>query len=177
MAAACRAAAAGLAPPADAATREELLAKFLAAPEVYGVLAGTETWKMHRKWADKYRDRYGPLVRDRIDRARAISRAQVAAVEPSQAALILTWTRFFQTFDFLVMPATPFPALAKADCNLANRLRMLGLTAPASLAGLPVLTIPVPLPSGLSTGIQVIVNSPESPVIPWALRSLGHSSA
>ncbi len=46
---------------------------------------------------------------------------------------------------------------------------MLGLTAPASLAGLPVLTIPLRLSSGLSTGIQVIVSHPQSPVISWAL--------
>jgi aspartyl-tRNA(Asn)/glutamyl-tRNA(Gln) amidotransferase subunit A len=177
VAAACRAAAASLAPPAEAATRDELLAKFLAAAEVYGVLAGTETWKMQKKWADKYRDRYGPLVRERIERARSISRAQVAAVEPSQAALKLVWTQFFTGNDFLVMPATPFPALAKADCNHANRLRLLSLTAPASLAGLPVLTIPVALPSGMSTGLQVIVNDPQSPVIPWALKTFVQSSA
>jgi len=177
VAVACRAAAASLAQPAEAATRDGLLAKFLAAAEVYGVLAGTETWKMQKKWADKYRDRYGPLVLERIERARSISRAQVAAVEPSQADLKLVWTQFFKANDFLVMPATPFPALAKADCNHANRLRLLSLTAPASLAGLPVLTIPVPLPSGMSTGLQVIVNDPQSAVIPWALETFAQSSA
>ena len=169
VAAACRAAATSLAPAADGATRGELLEKFASAAELYGVLAGLETWKFHRKWADRYRARYGPLVQARLDRARAISQAQVAAVEPSYAALKITWTKFFQAYDFLVMPSSPFPALAKADCTPANRLRMLGLTAPASLAGLPAIAIPVPLPSGMSTGIQVIVNHPQSPVLAWAL--------
>jgi len=68
------------------------------------------------------------------------------------------------------MPATPFAALEKGGYTPANRLRMLGLTAPASLAGLPVLTIPVPLPSGLSTGLQIMVVDPKSPVISWALK-------
>ena len=170
---ACRAAAAALAEPADTGTRSELLATFSASAEVYGVLAGTETCKIHKKWADRYKDRYGPLVRDRIERARAISKAQVAAVEPSHESLKVNWTKFFLAYDFLVMPATPFPALAKADCTHANRLRLLNLTAPASLVGLPVLTIPVPLPSGLSTGLQVVLNHVQSPVIPWALD---HSS-
>jgi amidase/aspartyl-tRNA(Asn)/glutamyl-tRNA(Gln) amidotransferase subunit A len=169
VATACRAAAASLAPAADAATRDELIEKFASAAELYGVIAGLETWKYHRKWADKYRARYGPLVQARLDRARAISQAQVAAVEPSYSALKIAWTKFFQTFDFLVMPSSPFPALAKADCTPANRLRMLGLTAPASLAGLPAIAIPVPLPSGMSTGIQVIVSHPQSPVLGWAL--------
>jgi aspartyl-tRNA(Asn)/glutamyl-tRNA(Gln) amidotransferase subunit A len=169
VASACRAAAAGLAPVADAATRGELIDKFSSAAELYGVLAGLESWKYHKKWADKYRARYGPLVQDRLDRARAISQAQIAAVEPSFAALKVTWTKFFLTYDYLVMPSSPFPALVKADCTPANRLRMLGLTAPASLGGLPALAIPVALPSGMSTGLQVIVNHPQSPVLSWAL--------
>jgi amidase/aspartyl-tRNA(Asn)/glutamyl-tRNA(Gln) amidotransferase subunit A len=177
VAEACRAAAADLTRPADAATRAELLDKFASADEIYGVLAGVESWKIHRKWAEKLRSRYGPLVQDRLDRARGISHAQVAAVEPSYHALRLAWTKFFLTYDYLVLPASPFPALAKAECTPANRLRMLGLTAPASLGALPVLTIPVALPSGMSTGLQVIVNRPQSPVISWALEVCRQSSA
>jgi aspartyl-tRNA(Asn)/glutamyl-tRNA(Gln) amidotransferase subunit A len=177
VAAACAAAAANLAPPADAAARGELLLRFAPAAEVYGVLAGTQTWKIHKKWADRNRGRYGPLVRDRLDRAREISLAQVAAVEPSHAAIRLVWAEFFRTHDFLVMAASPFPAVTKADCTQANRLRMLGLTAPASLGGWPVLTIPVALASGMSTGLQIVVNDPQSPVLPWALGRAPQSSA
>ena len=157
VAAACSAAAAAFAPPAESRTRGELLERFASAAEVYGVLAGTETWKIHRKWADRYRTRYGPLVQDRLDRARAISLAQVAAVEPSQAALKRAWTDFFQGHDFLVMAATPFPALARDQFTPANRLAMLGLTGPASLGGYPVLAVPVRLPNGLTSGLQIIV--------------------
>ena len=171
VASACRAAVSGLAEPADRTARDELLEKFAPAAEIYGVLSGVESWKIHRKWADRYLARYGPLVQDRLQRARAISGAQVAAVEPSFASLTLAWTKFFLTYDFLVMAAAPFPALAKADCTPANRLRMLALTAPASLGGLPALTIPVPLPSGLSAGLQVIVNNLQSPVVSWALEA------
>jgi amidase/aspartyl-tRNA(Asn)/glutamyl-tRNA(Gln) amidotransferase subunit A len=173
VAAACRKAAAAFTVPADAATSEELVHRFEPSAEVYGVLAGVEAWKFHKKWADRQRERYGPLVRERIDRARSISPAQVAAVESSQASLILVWTRYFLSFDFLAMPSAPFAALAKADCTPANRLRMLSLTAPASLAGLPALAIPVPLASGLTAGIQVIFNDPQSPVVPWVLDRVG----
>lgn len=171
VAAACASAAARLAPAADSLTRGELQRAFAPAAEVYGVLAGTESWRIHRKWAERQRGRYGPLLQERLDRAREISPAQVAAVEPSQAALKLAWAKFFQAHDFLVMAATPFPALAKRDCTPASRLRMLGLTAPASLAGLPALAIPVALPSGLSTGLQVVASDPRSPVFAWALAA------
>ncbi|HMD60659.1 MAG TPA: amidase family protein [Opitutaceae bacterium] len=169
---ACAAAASDLAPPADELTRAELVEKFAPAAEIYGVLAGTQSWKIHRKWADRYRGRYGPLVRDRLDRARQISPAQVAAVGPSGAALKLALAKFFLAHDFLIMAAAPFAAPAKSDCTPASRLRMLGLTAPASLAGLPVLTIPVRLASGLSTGLQIIASNPRSPAFPWALSRL-----
>jgi amidase/aspartyl-tRNA(Asn)/glutamyl-tRNA(Gln) amidotransferase subunit A len=175
--AACREAAAEITQPADATTQAELLAKFAPAAETYGVLAGLESWKLHRKWAGKNWGRYGPLLHDRLERARGISHAQVAAVRPSYEAIRLTWTKFFLTYDFLVMPATPFPALAKADCTLANRLRMMNLTTPASLGALPAITIPVPLPSGMSTGLQVIMNHPQSPVASWVLDVCRQSSA
>jgi aspartyl-tRNA(Asn)/glutamyl-tRNA(Gln) amidotransferase subunit A len=174
---ACRNAADELTSPADALTRAELLSKFAPAAETYGVLAGLESWKIHRKWAEKFRGRYGPLLQDRLDQARGISQAQVAAVQPSYEAIRFTWTKFFLSYDYLVMAASPFPALTKADCTHANRLRMMGLTTPASLGALPVLTIPVPLPSGKSTGMQIILNHPQSPVISWVLDVCRQSSA
>ena len=177
VALACRSAALAFTELADEPVRASLREAFSPAAEVYGVLAGVETWKLHRKWADKYRARYGPLVQARLDRARAISPAQVAAVEPSQATILRAWGDFFKSRDFLVMPAAPCGALGTGELSPANRLRMLGLTAPASLAGLPALTIPVPLPSGLSAGLQVVFSRPDSPVAGWVLEAGGHSSA
>ena len=52
---------------------------------------------------------------------------------------------------------------------LTTLLLSLPLTAPASLAGLPVLTIPVPLNSGLTAGLQIILPSADSPAVPWLL--------
>jgi amidase/aspartyl-tRNA(Asn)/glutamyl-tRNA(Gln) amidotransferase subunit A len=177
VALACRSAALVFTEPADEPVRASLQEAFSPAAEIYGVLAGVETRKIHRKWADRYRARYGPLVQARLDRARAISPAQVAAVEPSQATLLRAWGDYFKSRDFLVMPAAPCTALGTGELTPANRLRMLGLTAPASLARLPALTIPVTLPSGLSAGIQVVFSRPDSPVVGWVLEALGHSSA
>ena len=176
VALACRAAADTLTAPADAATREHLLGAFAPAAEIYGILAGAESWHVHRHWADRFRDRYGPLLLERLERARHIGAGQVLGVEAGRQALELAWARFFLSYDFLVMPATPSPALTWAECTHATRLRMLGLTAPVSLAGLPCLALPVALPSGLTTGLQVVVNNPQSPVISWVLEEGRYSS-
>lgn len=169
VSAAFRAAAGRLAPPADAATQAELRAAFASAAENYVVLGSHETWKVHHGWADRFRDRYDPAVWQRLEKARTLTPAQLDAARARRAALGGTWEKFFQAHDFLVLPSSPAAALTKAECTPENRTRILSLTAPAALAGLPALALPVALPSGLSTGIQVIVKDLQSPALQWAL--------
>jgi amidase/aspartyl-tRNA(Asn)/glutamyl-tRNA(Gln) amidotransferase subunit A len=170
VAEALRAAAANYAPAADKTTAEQLRAGFAHATETYAVLQSTEAYKVHADWLDTYREHYSPVVWERLNRGRNWTTAQLDEAHTRHAAMKLLWTNYFLTYDFLILPATPFPALKKTDCTQANRDRLLALNAPASLGGLPVLTIPVTLPSGLTSGLQIIVNSNQSPVIPWALK-------
>jgi amidase/aspartyl-tRNA(Asn)/glutamyl-tRNA(Gln) amidotransferase subunit A len=163
-------AAATYAPAADKTTAEQLLSGFAHATETYAVRQSAEAFTVHAAWLDTYREHYSPVVWERLDRGRNWTTAQLDEAYTQHAAIKLLWTNYFLTYDFLILPATPFPALKKADCTQANRDRLLALNAPASLGGLPVLTIPVALPSGLTTGLQIIVNSNQSPVIPWALK-------
>jgi amidase/aspartyl-tRNA(Asn)/glutamyl-tRNA(Gln) amidotransferase subunit A len=169
VAAACRRAAERFTAPAEPVVRRDLLEVFSGALETYHTLVAQEAWEVHRPWAERQRLRYDPAVWQRLIRAHAITPAQMQSAEAQLAAVRLRWTSFFLTYDFLALPATPCAALTKADCTLANRNRLLALTAPASLGGLPVLTIPVPLPSGLSTGLQIVVNHPQSPALDWVL--------
>ncbi|HEY0946918.1 MAG TPA: amidase family protein [Opitutaceae bacterium] len=170
VALAYRAAAERFAPAADASLTGEFLHAMRDTVQTYAVLQSTEAYAVHSAWLDKFRHRYEPAVWDRIDRGRRWTAADIEAAQVRAAVVKLFWTRIFLTFDFLVLPATPFPALTKSECTLENRNRLLALTAPASLGGLPVLTVPVSLPTGLSTGLQIVVNSPQSPVLSWALR-------
>lgn len=163
-------AAGGLAEPADADVAETFAHVMRNAGLTYSIMQSTEALAVHRDWLDVHRADYGEGVWRLIDRGRNWTDEQRAAAALSFAGVERFWTQFFLTWDFLVLPATPFPALAKADCTPENRARLLALTAPASLGGLPVLTVPVHLGGGRTTGLQIIVNSPHSPVIPWALR-------
>ncbi|MFM9032402.1 MAG: amidase family protein, partial [Opitutaceae bacterium] len=72
------------------------------------------------------------------------------------------WAAYFRQHDFLIMPATPAPAPTKDGCTLEMRNRLIRITAPASLGGLPVLTLPVALPSGLSAGLQIVAPCSDS---------------
>jgi Asp-tRNA(Asn)/Glu-tRNA(Gln) amidotransferase A subunit family amidase len=68
-----------------------------------------------------------------------------------------------------VLPAVPCAAPTKAEATIELRRNILTLCSPASLGGLPVLSIPVPLPSGLTAGLQIVLPSADSPVVPWLL--------
>ena len=169
VARACQSAAGRFAPPADAATRAELHAAFAPALETYGTVVADEAWAVHRPWAEQYRARYDPAVWQRLNRVQSLTPAQREAASRATATIRQTWARYFQTHDFLLLAASPCPALTKAECTLANRNRLLTLTAPASIGGLPVLTLPVSLPSGMTTGLQLVVPSAHSAAVPWAL--------
>lgn len=172
IAAAVDRAAANLAPSADAATREHLIRGFDGSIESYAVLQSIEAYQVHASWLDRYRDRYSPEVWQRLDRGRRWSDEERDRAQLKQTTLRLLWTQFFLTYDYLVLPATPFPAPLPEQRTPAHRQRILALTTPASVGGLPVLTVPVALPDGLSTGLQIVVNHPNSPVIHEILRRL-----
>jgi amidase/aspartyl-tRNA(Asn)/glutamyl-tRNA(Gln) amidotransferase subunit A len=167
VAAAFRLAAPRLAPPAAAEVATALRQGFAPALEAYHTIVAREAWEFHRGWADRYRERYDPVVWQRLNRVHALTPAQLASAQSALAGVRATWAAFFRDFDFLVLPATPTPAPTKAECTLELRSRVLALTAPASLGGLPVLT--VPLSSGLTTGLQIVIRESRSPVVPWAL--------
>ena len=171
VALACRQAAERLAPPAEPAVRDDLLHGFGPALDAYHTIVALEAWAAHQTWAERYRARYDPVVWQRLTRVHSLTPAQIDAAHFGLTTVRLLWTKFFLTYDFLVLPATPCPALTKAECNLENRTRVLTLTAPVSVGGLPVLTVPVALPSGLSTGLQIVVNHPQSPVVNWVLEN------
>lgn len=159
--------------PADAATRDHLIRGFQGSIEAYATLQSREASGVHAHWLDRYRDRYGSEVWQRLDRGRRWTEEELGRALVGQTAIRLLWTQFFLTYDYLVLPATPFASPLPEQRTVANRQRILALTTPASVGGLPVLTVPVPLPDGLSTGLQIIVNHPNSPVVDWVLQEAG----
>ena len=173
VAAACREAAAVFAPAADLAMRGEWLAVMDDAAEYYNVLSSIEAWAVHASWAERFRDRYDPAVWQRLVRAGQWTPARIDAARTGAESIRRWWASFFRDYDFLVLPAAPGPAPTRAECTAENRARLLALTTPASLAGLPALTVPVLLPGGLTTGLQIVMLRVDGPVLPWALVQAG----
>lgn len=169
VAAACRTAALAFAEPAPRELAEALGVAFAPALDAYHTIVACEAWEVHRTWAEANRARYDPLVWQRLQRHREITSQQLATARRVLATMRETWASYFREHDFLAMPGCPAPAPTKAGCTLEMRNRLIRITAPASLGGIPVLTSPVTLASGLSAGLQIIAPRAGSPVFPWVL--------
>lgn len=159
-----------LAPRADKATREELRAAWQGSEVAFSVIQSTEAFATHEPWFDERRSQYDPAVWARVDRGRRWLPEQRANAEAVQARVRAVWDQFFGDFDFLVMPISPFPALRLAECTDEARARLLKLTTPASLGGLPALALPGEIGGGLTTAVQVLFKKPDAPWVEDVVR-------
>ncbi len=79
--------------------------------------------------------------------------------QKARTLLINEFDKVFETFDVLVGPVTPTPAFRLGE-NTADPIKMYLadiMTAPASLVGLPALSVPAGVTeSGLPVGVQLI---------------------
>ncbi len=167
---ACDAAAAMLCPSADATTQVELLESWRDMVDAYVTIGMSEAHAVHRDWLAPYREHYDPVIWQRFTDAGRYSPQQIVRARAVLELVRAAFTRFFSTYDFLVLPSVPRPAPRKADCTPELRRGILALTAPASLGGRPVLSLPVTLSAGLTAGLQVILPAANSPVVPWILK-------
>lgn len=157
VATACDSAAANLCAPADVATETALLQSWQHAVETYVTIGMSEAHHVHRAWLAPYREHYDPVIWRRFTDAGNFPPADIALARSRLAENRAVWHAFFSTYDYLVLPAVPCAAPTKAEATVELRRHILTLTAPASLGGLPVLTLPVSLASGLTAGLQIIV--------------------
>lgn len=128
----------------------------------YTVVVAREALAVHRPYLERHAGDYDPVVLARLKRAMEFTTSDEAAARATMSAVGALLRDAVAEAGFLVMPASPVPALTKAQCDDAHRTRVLRLNTPVSLAGLPALTVPVPLPGGLSGGLQVVCASLDS---------------
>lgn len=168
---ACRRAAARIAAPADAATCDALVHTWRDAIDAYSTVVLHEAHHIHREWLEPQRASYDPNLWQRFTDGGRTDAAKLAAAHATFAQVRGNFAQFFRTHDFLVLPCAPVPAVTKAQCTLETRRSILRFTAPASLGGIPCLTVPVPLENHLTAGLQILAPDANSPVFDWVLRN------
>ncbi|MFH1496549.1 MAG: amidase [Verrucomicrobiota bacterium] len=153
-----------MAEPMESTLAVRLREVFAEAPAIFNALRAPEAWAVHAAWADKWKSSYDPVVWARVDAGHHVTAEAMSAARVALERLQSTLDEVWQTYDFLVLPATPCVAPTKAECTQATRDRIFRLTTPVSVAGLPALTVPVMLPDGFSTGLQIVAPAADSPV-------------
>ncbi|NBB78595.1 MAG: amidase [Verrucomicrobia bacterium] len=135
---------------------DELLGWLPECNGAFNVLQSGEAYAVHETWLCRYGDLYDPEVKARIERGARWTPEDVASAEKIREQIRAWFTAYFERNDFLAMPVCPGPSIAPEAATPDLREKTLKLTAPASLAGLPVLTLPIWLDSERSVGLQCI---------------------
>lgn len=137
----------------------EATGAFQALPDrqrAYLVIQSSEALEVHRNWHESRKSQYDPQTWERIATGRKWTPADLQAAAETKATVTQFFQELFRNYDFIAMPTAPVPAPLLGTAT-ALREAHLDLTTPASLAGLPVLTIPYFMESGLSGALQLIV--------------------
>jgi len=153
----------GQAARALGATREVDLPEAARARAAAYVITVAEGAAMH---LDRLRDAaesFDPVVRDRLIAGALMPAALVVRAHKFRRWFQAQVLELFQQVDVILAPATPCvaPVIGQQTIMLdgvEHPLRPnIGIfTQPISFIGLPVVALPVPLPSGLPIGVQVI---------------------
>ena len=123
----------------------------------FSILQSTEAAEVHKKWLDEKKASYDSKVWALIDRGRNWSEAQHHHAQSHRRRIIEVFEKLFEHYDFVALPAVHQCAPTVAELTPELRAGLLALTSPASLAGLPALTVPIFKDDGLSGGIQIVM--------------------
>jgi amidase len=118
-----------------------------------------EVWEAHGAWVTERRPTFGPGIAARFQAAAAASPEQAERARAVRADVRRCLAELLGDDAVLVQPAASGPApppdigpAAKNDL----RARTLTLTAPAGLAGAPVLSLPLAEVDGLPVGVALV---------------------
>ena len=94
---------------------------------------------------------FEPDIADRLWWGASISPVELGRLRERHAHFRATFDCLFDTYDFLILPCAPVSFLAVGADHSAARKKILRYTTPASLAGTPVIAIPLE-----AAGIQLV---------------------
>lgn len=119
---------------------------FKRASECFRVLQGRDIWRTHGDWIRKQKPTFAPDIQARFEWASQLTSEQESAAFAERIELRQEIAKWFDGVDLLLLPTTPGPAPllgASAEWMDHYRSQLMGLTAPAGLAGLPQIHLPV----------------------------------
>jgi amidase len=125
----------------------------------FRTLQGREVWTAYGAFIERIRPPFGPGIGERFAFARAVSDADVEEATRKRDVFQARLNRILGSDRVLVFPTVPdvAPLVASGQAELDDfRGRCQKLVVPASLAGLPQVTIPVAEKDGAPLGLSLL---------------------
>jgi Asp-tRNA(Asn)/Glu-tRNA(Gln) amidotransferase A subunit family amidase len=123
------------------------------APAIYSPIVAAEAAAIHRG----HFQHFDPVIAERLAYGANIPATELQALHTRLQKFRLQMSALFETVDFLIAPCAPVSKLPAGQDHTESRKAILRYTTPASLAGLPAVTLPgeyINAPMG--TGIQLL---------------------
>jgi amidase len=144
--------------------------------EVFRTIQGAEAWAAHGDWISAVRPAFGPGVRERFERAAAVTPAELADARQQRAAFAERLNAALSTDLVACLPTAPGAAplkTASAEQLEEFRRQALGLLSVAGLARLPQISLPLGEVEGCPLGLSVIArHGADMPLLALAKRLL-----
>lgn len=141
-----------------ATSAEGLEASMPDSNEAFNILQSGEAYAIHEEWLGLYGELYDPSVKARILRGKQWSEEEKVWAKQMRAEVSAWFEAYFRSYDFLVLPVCPRASVNPDAATPDLREKTLRLTAPASLAQKPALTVPITLEGDRTVGLQFIFN-------------------
>ena len=141
---------------------------FERAVELFVPIQARDAFNAHQPYWSEFSPEYDPAVHARIAFGERVDSKTYQDLQAQRTEWVSqVFSSLWSSADFLLAPACPVTRLRVGVDHSATRPRLLRLTAPASLAGLPVLTTPLSFP-GNGIGFQWMARHGDDSRL-WAL--------
>jgi len=137
---------------------------------IYGPIQGSEAAAIHSPAVDGDFSCFPFPVSKLLERGAALSKEDVEEQRARHMEFRNRVEQLFEKYDFLLLPCSPMSSLAAGKDHKQTRMKILRYTAPLSLAGTPVVT----LPFANGAGMQLIApRGEDAKLLAYAAENCG----